>query len=249
MGSLTRRGFLTCVGGAVTGSVWGGTIQAQAAQASGEKRRPNIVIILADDQGWGDLSVHGNTNLAHAAHRFAGPRRRAVRAVLRLPGLLADAGRVSHRPLSSARRRARRLDRRRAAEPRREDDRRRLQGGRLRHRRVRQVAQRQPVALSSQRPRLRRVLRLHLRPLGRVLRPAAGAQRQARARQGLHHRRPDRPRAGVHRAEQGPAVLLLPAVQHAALAVAGARPVLRASSRTRRSDAARPRPASRRTSP
>ena len=26
--------------------------------------KPNIVIILADDQGWGDLSVNGNTNLA-----------------------------------------------------------------------------------------------------------------------------------------------------------------------------------------
>ncbi len=26
--------------------------------------RPNVVMILADDQGWGDLSVHGNTNLA-----------------------------------------------------------------------------------------------------------------------------------------------------------------------------------------
>ena len=25
---------------------------------------PNVVVILADDQGWGDLSVHGNTNLA-----------------------------------------------------------------------------------------------------------------------------------------------------------------------------------------
>ena len=25
--------------------------------------RPNIVVILADDQGWGDLSIHGNTNL------------------------------------------------------------------------------------------------------------------------------------------------------------------------------------------
>ncbi|MBX6314205.1 MAG: arylsulfatase [Isosphaeraceae bacterium] len=26
--------------------------------------RPNIVVILADDQGWGDLSIHGNTNLS-----------------------------------------------------------------------------------------------------------------------------------------------------------------------------------------
>ena len=25
---------------------------------------PNIVVILTDDQGWGDLSVHGNTNLS-----------------------------------------------------------------------------------------------------------------------------------------------------------------------------------------
>ncbi len=28
------------------------------------KRRPNVVIILADDQGWGDLSVHGNEQLS-----------------------------------------------------------------------------------------------------------------------------------------------------------------------------------------
>ena len=25
--------------------------------------KPNIIIILADDQGWGDLSTNGNTNL------------------------------------------------------------------------------------------------------------------------------------------------------------------------------------------
>ena len=27
-------------------------------------RQPNVVVILTDDQGWGDLSVSGNTNLA-----------------------------------------------------------------------------------------------------------------------------------------------------------------------------------------
>ena len=25
--------------------------------------KPNVLIFLADDQGWGDLSCHGNTNL------------------------------------------------------------------------------------------------------------------------------------------------------------------------------------------
>ncbi len=31
---------------------------------SAAEARPNVVIILADDQGWGDLSVNGNSNLA-----------------------------------------------------------------------------------------------------------------------------------------------------------------------------------------
>ncbi len=26
--------------------------------------QPNVVVILTDDQGWGDLSVNGNTNIA-----------------------------------------------------------------------------------------------------------------------------------------------------------------------------------------
>ena len=48
---LSRRGFLASAAAASIGS----------AQT---RTRPNIVIILADDQGWGDLSVHGNRNLA-----------------------------------------------------------------------------------------------------------------------------------------------------------------------------------------
>jgi arylsulfatase A-like enzyme len=39
-------------------------ILAPPTSFSEEKRRPNLVIFLADDQGWGDLSTHGNTNLA-----------------------------------------------------------------------------------------------------------------------------------------------------------------------------------------
>jgi len=34
------------------------------APAQSGKRAPNVIVILADDAGWGDLSIHGNTNLA-----------------------------------------------------------------------------------------------------------------------------------------------------------------------------------------
>lgn len=34
------------------------------AEPTPASERPNIVVILADDQGWGDLSVNGNSNLA-----------------------------------------------------------------------------------------------------------------------------------------------------------------------------------------
>ena len=36
---------------------------ATLSVAAAAEARPNIVIILADDQGWGDLSVNGNSNL------------------------------------------------------------------------------------------------------------------------------------------------------------------------------------------
>lgn len=55
---LTRRDFLksACVS-ALAAAV---PFQAKAANVN---KRPNVVVILADDQGWGDLSVHGNVNL------------------------------------------------------------------------------------------------------------------------------------------------------------------------------------------
>nr|MBC8467882.1 sulfatase-like hydrolase/transferase [Planctomycetota bacterium] len=55
---LSRRDFLksACVGALATAVPF----QAKAANAN---KRPNVVVILADDQGWGDLSVHGNVNL------------------------------------------------------------------------------------------------------------------------------------------------------------------------------------------
>ncbi|RMG32739.1 MAG: N-acetylgalactosamine 6-sulfate sulfatase [Planctomycetota bacterium] len=41
-----------------------GVVPAEAQTAAAQARRhPNVVVILADDQGWGDLSVNGNRNL------------------------------------------------------------------------------------------------------------------------------------------------------------------------------------------
>ena len=31
------------------------------ARADSKTDKPNVIVILTDDQGWGDLSVHGNT--------------------------------------------------------------------------------------------------------------------------------------------------------------------------------------------
>src|SRR5213075_1904539 len=40
------------------------TILALTTAAIAADRPPNVVVLLADDQGWGDLSIHGNTNLS-----------------------------------------------------------------------------------------------------------------------------------------------------------------------------------------
>jgi arylsulfatase A-like enzyme len=39
-------------------------LQVTLPTAAAATRHPNVVVILADDQGWGDLSINGNSNLA-----------------------------------------------------------------------------------------------------------------------------------------------------------------------------------------
>ena len=39
-------------------------VLAWCAAPTATARQPNVVVLLADDQGWGDLSLHGNTDLA-----------------------------------------------------------------------------------------------------------------------------------------------------------------------------------------
>ncbi|MGH9672551.1 MAG: arylsulfatase [Bryobacteraceae bacterium] len=54
---LSRRRLLKTAGiGTVSLTGWN--------RAVAQPRQPNIVVILADDQGWGDLSIHGNRNLS-----------------------------------------------------------------------------------------------------------------------------------------------------------------------------------------
>ena len=57
----SRRGFLRVSGlGALAAAALAWARAAPAATGG----RPNVVVILADDQGWGDLSVNGNTSVA-----------------------------------------------------------------------------------------------------------------------------------------------------------------------------------------
>jgi len=59
MGGMQRRDFLRTV--ALAGLASAPSVGQ--SPSTGQNRRPNVVVILADDQGWGDLSIHGNKNL------------------------------------------------------------------------------------------------------------------------------------------------------------------------------------------
>ena len=178
---------------------------------AGAKRKPNIVVIVADDMGYADVGFQGCKDiptphidaLAKGGVRctngyVSGPYCSPTRA-----GLLT--GRYQHalRPRVQPRRREAR-ERRAAAD--RDDDRRPAQGGRLRHRPGRQVAPRRRGQVPPAEARLRRVLRLPRRR-ARLL-PGQGRRRSCR---GTSRRRgegvPDRrlrPRGGrVHRPAQG----------------------------------------------
>ena len=75
------------------------------APASATDRRPNVVIVPADGQGWGDLSVHGNVNL-HTPHIDSLARNGAIfDRFLCLPGLLANTGEIPDGTLPSTQRR------------------------------------------------------------------------------------------------------------------------------------------------
>src|SRR5581483_455796 len=58
-----RTRLLLCAAGALAGLAALPVTTVAAAEAQPKRTRPNIIVILTDDQGWGDLSGNGNTNL------------------------------------------------------------------------------------------------------------------------------------------------------------------------------------------
>jgi len=50
--------------GLISTPLWGQSLAGQSSEGSSPARRPNVLVILTDDQGWGDLSIHGNRNLS-----------------------------------------------------------------------------------------------------------------------------------------------------------------------------------------
>lgn len=60
MSQLNRRSFLRMTGAAgATAAMWGGTQRVAAAA----EKPPNVILIITDDQGYGDIGRHGNPYL------------------------------------------------------------------------------------------------------------------------------------------------------------------------------------------
>ena len=76
---------------------------ALAAPAAAAADRPNVVVVLTDDQGWGDLGINGNTNLAtphlDSLAKAGGGRYLHLDGTQHLVSLRDDLSRLQQTPL------------------------------------------------------------------------------------------------------------------------------------------------------
>ena len=67
---MRRRDFLKAMGLTILSVRSSGIC---AAPAVGGSKRPNILVIFSDDQGWGDLESQRQPQPEHSEHRLPGP--------------------------------------------------------------------------------------------------------------------------------------------------------------------------------
>ena len=72
--------------------------------ADSRSTKPNVLLIITDDQGYGDFSIHGNPYLQTPHIDQLGEGGRAVRPLLRELVLLAHPRRAADRALAAAHR-------------------------------------------------------------------------------------------------------------------------------------------------
>jgi len=98
----SRRDFLRALGLSAAYLALNGSLKGADRPAG----RPNIILCMADDQGWGEMGYYGHPGIENSRLRRNGCRWSALRPVLfRRPGLLADTGQRNDGPAPESLRR------------------------------------------------------------------------------------------------------------------------------------------------
>ncbi len=159
---MNRRSFLGRIALGSAAALSAGAFCARAAEAP---RHPNILVILTDDQGWGDVRIHGNDVIVTPVmDRLAGEGAQFDRFYVSPVCAPTRAGFLTGRyylrtgvtGVTHGEETMRSEERDARGDPARRG---------IRDRLFRQVAQRRALPQSSERPGLRRVLRILRGPL------------------------------------------------------------------------------------